>query len=78
MAVREYLMHQPVLAPTIRLIGSNLRGVVVTSPTVVRDLEGKLGVSKTLVERLTRRLSLSDRPSTRQRRMAATSAWSAP
>jgi hypothetical protein len=78
MAVGEYLKHQPVLAPTIRLIGSNLRGVVVRSPTVVRDLDGKLGVSETLVERVTRGLSLSDRPSTRQRRMAATSAWSAP
>jgi hypothetical protein len=78
MAVGEYLKHQPVLAPMIRLIGSNVRGVVVRSPTVVRDLDGKLGVSETLVERVTRRSSLSDRPSTRQRRMAATSAWSAP
>jgi hypothetical protein len=78
MAVGEYLKHQLVLAPTIRLIGSNLRGVVVTSPTVARDLEGKFGVSETPVERVTRQLSLSDRPSTRQRRMAAASAWSAP
>jgi hypothetical protein len=77
-AVGEYLKHQPVLGHTIRLIGSNVRGMVVMSPTVVRDLEGKLGVSETLVKRVTGRLSLSDRPSTRQRRVPATSAWSAP
>jgi hypothetical protein len=46
------------------------------SPTVVRDLEGKDECA--LVKRVTRRLALSDRPSTRQRRMPATSAWSAP
>jgi hypothetical protein len=76
--VGEYLKHQPVLAPTIRQIGSNVRGVVVTSPTVVRDLEGTVGVHETLVERVTRRLPLSHRPSTRQRRVPATSAWTAP
>jgi hypothetical protein len=74
----EYLKCQSMLAPTIGLIGLNGRGVVVTSPTVVRDLEGKVGVGESLVKRVTGRLSLSDRRSTRQRRVPATSAWSAP
>jgi hypothetical protein len=47
------------------------------SPTVVRDLDGK-DECALVVLRVTRWFALGDRPSTRQRTMPATSAWSAP